>query len=290
MGMLKIVVGVILVAIVATASMAFFIDERELAIKLRLGEIVRSDYTPGIHLRIPLVNSVIKLDRRIQTLDSRPQEFLTLEKKFVVVDSFVKWRILDVEQFYRSTRGDMRRASQLLAERINTALRDEFAKRTVQEVISGERARIMAVLSEQASARSRDLGMEIIDVRIKRVDFPEQLSEAIYSRMRTEREQAAKEIRAQGAEAAERIRAEAERNRTELLAAAYRDAEGIRGEGDAMAANIYAQAFEEDAEFYSFWRSLRSYRTVFEKGGDIMLLDPNSEFFRYLNQRELAPQ
>jgi membrane protease subunit HflC len=290
MGMLKIVVGVILVAIVATASMAFFIDERELAIKLRLGEIVRSDYTPGIHLRIPLVNSVIKLDRRIQTLDSRPQEFLTLEKKFVVVDSFVKWRILDVEQFYRSTRGDMRRASQLLAERINTALRDEFAKRTVQEVISGERARIMAVLSEQASARSRDLGMEIIDVRIKRVDFPEQLSEAIYSRMRTEREQAAKEIRAQGAEAAERIRAEAERNRTELLAAAYRDAERVRGEGDAMAANIYALAFEEDTEFYAFWRSLRSYRTVFEKGGDIMLLDPNSEFFRYLNQRELAPQ
>lgn len=290
MGMLKIIAGVILVAIVATASMAFFVDERELAIKLRLGEIVRSDFTPGIHFRIPLVNSVIKLDRRIQTLDSRPQEFLTLEKKFVVVDSFVKWRIKDVDQFYRSTRGDMSRASQLLAERINTALRDEFAKRTVQEVISGERARIMSVLRDQASERSRDLGMEILDVRIKRVDFPEQLSEAIYSRMRTEREQAAKEIRAQGAEAAERIRAEAERNRTELLAGAYRDAERIRGEGDALAAETYAKAFEQDAEFYAFWRSLRSYRTVFEKGGDIMLLDPNSEFFRYLNQRELTVQ
>ncbi|OOY35888.1 HflC protein [Solemya velum gill symbiont] len=278
----KLIVGIVLVALV---SMAFVVDEREVAIKLRLGEIVETEYDPGVHFRIPLINSVIKFDRRIQTLDSRPQEFLTIEKKFVVVDSFVKWRILQVEKFYRTTRGDMRRAAELLGERINTALRDEFAKRTIQEVISGERAEIMELLAKSASEDASDLGVEIIDVRVKKVDFPPQLSEAIYRRMRTERERAAKELRAQGAEAAERIRAEAERERTELLAEAYRDAEKIRGEGDAKSAEIYATAFEQDAEFYAFWRSLSSYRTIFEQGGDVMLLNPESEFFRYLNQQ-----
>ncbi|OOZ00168.1 protease modulator HflC [Solemya velum gill symbiont] len=281
----KLIVGIVLVALVALVSMAFVVDEREVAIKLRLGEIVETEYDPGVHFRIPLINSVIKFDRRIQTLDSRPQEFLTIEKKFVVVDSFVKWRILQVEKFYRTTRGDMRRAAELLGERINTALRDEFAKRTIQEVISGERAEIMELLAKSASEDASDLGVEIIDVRVKRVDFPPQLSEAIYRRMRTERERAAKELRAQGAEAAERIRAEAERERTELLAEAYRDAEKIRGEGDAKSAEIYATAFEQDAEFYAFWRSLSSYRTIFEQGGDVMLLNPESEFFRYLNQQ-----
>ncbi|OOY39264.1 HflC protein [Solemya velum gill symbiont] len=278
----KLIVGIVLGALV---SMAFVVDEREVAIKLRLGEIVETEYDPGVHFRIPLINSVIKFDRRIQTLDSRPQEFLTIEKKFVVVDSFVKWRILQVEKFYRTTRGDMRRAAELLGERINTALRDEFAKRTIQEVISGERAEIMELLAKSASEDASDLGVEIIDVRVKKVDFPPQLSEAIYRRMRTERERAAKELRAQGAEAAERIRAEAERERTELLAEAYRDAEKIRGEGDAKSAEIYATAFEQDAEFYAFWRSLSSYRTIFEQGGDVMLLNPESEFFRYLNQQ-----
>ncbi|OOY41244.1 HflC protein [Solemya velum gill symbiont] len=243
----KLIVGIVLVALV---SMAFVVDEREVAIKLRLGEIVETEYDPGVHFRIPLINSVIKFDRRIQTLDSRPQEFLTIEKKFVVVDSFVKWRIL-----------------------------------TIQEVISGERAEIMELLAKSASEDASDLGVEIIDVRVKKVDFPPQLSEAIYRRMRTERERAAKELRAQGAEAAERIRAEAERERTELLAEAYRDAEKIRGEGDAKSAEIYATAFEQDAEFYAFWRSLSSYRTIFEQGGDVMLLNPESEFFRYLNQQ-----
>ncbi|KHF26168.1 protease modulator HflC [Solemya velum gill symbiont] len=281
----KLIVGIVLVALVALVSMAFVVDEREVAIKLRLGEIVETEYDPGVHFRIPLINSVIKFDRRIQTLDSRPQEFLTIEKKFVVVDSFVKWRILQVEKFYRTTRGDMRRAAELLGERINTALRDEFAKRTIQEVISGERAEIMELLAKSASEDASDLGVEIIDVRVKKVDFPPQLSEAIYRRMRTERERAAKELRAQGAEAAERIRAEAERERTELLAEAYRDAEKIRGEGDAKSAEIYATAFEQDAEFYAFWRSLSSYRTIFEQGGDVMLLNPESEFFRYLNQQ-----
>jgi membrane protease subunit HflC len=281
----KLIVGVVLVALVALVSMAFVVDEREVAIKLRLGEIVETDYDPGIHFRIPFINSVIKFDRRIQTLDTRPQEFLTIEKKFVVVDSFVKWRIKQVEKFYRTTRGDMRRAAELLGERINTALRDEFAKRTIQEVISGERAEIMELLAKSASEDASDLGVEIIDVRVKRVDFPEQLSEAIYRRMRTERERAAKELRAQGAEAAERIRAEADRQRTELLAEAYRDAEKTRGEGDAKSAEIYANAFEQDAEFYAFWRSLSSYRVIFEQGGDVMLLNPDSEFFRYLNQQ-----
>ena len=281
----KLIGAVVLVVLAVLGSTLFIVDERELVIKLRLGEIVETEFDPGPHFRIPFIHSVIKFDRRIQTLDSRPQEFLTIEKKFVVVDSFVKWRINNVETFYRSTRGDLRRASVLLSERINTALRDEFAKRTIQDVISGERTEIMELLTKQASGEAADLGVEVIDVRVKKVDFPEQLSEAIYSRMRTERERAAKELRAQGAEAAERIRAEAERQRTELLAEAYRDAEKIRGEGDAKAAEIYARAFERDPEFYAFWRSLSSYRTVFEKGGDVMLLSPDSEFFRYLNQQ-----
>lgn len=280
------IVGVIGLVAVLFVTFTFVVDERELAIKLRLGEIVKTDYEPGLHFIIPFINNVKKFDRRLQTLDSEPQQFLTAEKKFVVVDSFVKWRIGNAEQFYRTTRGDMNRAAGLLSERINTALRDEFAKRTVREVVSGERTEIMLKLMQQADEKAKDLGMQIADVRVKRIDFPQNLSDAIYRRMRTERVRKAKELRAQGAEAAEIIRAEAERERTELLAAAYRDAEIFRGEGDAQSAGVYAAAFQKDEEFYAFWRSLNAYKKAFPGGGDIMVLSPDSEFFRYLNQQQ----
>ncbi len=235
-----------------------------------------------------MVQNIVLFDKRIQTLDTQPQRFLTVEKKFVVVDSYAKWRIADVAQFFRSTRGSGATASRLLSERINAALRDEFGKRTVPEVISGERTEIMQMLAKEADAKASDLGVEIVDVRIKQIDFPRDISESIYARMRTERQRVANELRAEGREAAERIRADADRQRTEIVANAYRDAEKLRGEGDAQAAETYAQAFEEDGEFYAFWRSLGAYRGVFERGGSMMVLDPDSKFFRYFNSPEGA--
>jgi len=269
------------------ASASFFVvQESQVALLLRLGKIDDANSQPGLHFKLPIVQNVIHFDKRIQVLDTQPQRFLTSEKKFVEVDSYVKWRISDVAQYYRSTRGSLPETSRLLGQRINAALRDEFAKRTIQEVISGERAEIMQTLAREANEKSADLGVEVVDVRVKQIDFPDDISERIYERMRTERQRVASELRAQGAEAAEKIRADADRQRTEILANAYRDAEQIRGDGDAKAAEIYAQAFQKDAEFYSFWRSLKAYREVFVTGGSLMLLDPNSEFFRYFKDRE----
>jgi len=259
-------------------------------LRLQLGEIKSSDYDPGLHFKLPLIQNVVFFDKRIQTLDAQPQSYLTIEKKFVVVDSFIKWRIADVAQFYRSTRGNLASASRLLADRINAALRDEFGKRTVQEVVSGERTAIMQTIAKEGDELASDLGVEIVDVRVKRIDFPEDISESIYERMRTERQRVAAELRAQGAEAAERIQADADRQRTEIVAKAYRDAELLRGEGDAKAAEVYAKAFEQNADFYSFWRSLGAYRGVFEGGGSVMVLDPDSEFFRYFGNRQGVEQ
>jgi membrane protease subunit HflC len=269
------------VALLVIANAFFIVKENELALRLRLGEIVYADYDPGLRWKWPFFESVQFFDKRIQTLDTQPQRFLTAEKKFVVVDSYVKWRISDLAQYYRSTRGSVDTASRLLSERINSALRDEFGKRTIQEVISGERAEIMTELTKQADTKANDLGVEVVDVRVKQIDFPTEVSQRVYERMRTERERVARELRAQGAEAAEGIRADADRQRTEILAEAYREAEEIRGEGDAKAAEVYANAFNRDPEFYAFWRSLKAYRDVFEGGGSLMVLDPNSEFFRY---------
>jgi membrane protease subunit HflC len=269
------------VALLVAANAFFIVKENEMALRLRLGEIVYADYDPGLRWKWPFFESVQFFDKRIQTLDTQPQRFLTLEKKFVVVDSYVKWRISDLAQYYRSTRGSVDTASRLLSERINSALRDEFGKRTIQEVISGERAEIMTELTKQADTKANDLGVEVVDVRVKQIDFPTEVSQRVYERMRTERERVARELRAQGAEAAEGIRADADRQRTEILAEAYREAEEIRGEGDAKAAEVYANAFNRDPEFYAFWRSLKAYRDVFESGGSLMVLDPNSEFFRY---------
>jgi membrane protease subunit HflC len=274
--------ALLVVAVVVYAS-AFFVRQWEVALKLRLGEIVSSDYEPGLHFLVPVLNDVRKFDNRIQTFDTKTERFLTVEKKDVLVDSFVKWRIANVAQYFRATGGgNAERAERLLGERINTRLRDEFGKRTIQEVVSGERGEIMSLLTKDADERAAELGIEVVDVRVKRIDLPAEVSESVYQRMRAERERVARDLRARGAEAAERIRADADRQRIEIVADAYRESEVLRGEGDAKSAEIYANAFQKNAEFYTFWRSLGAYRSVFENGGDLMVLDPNSDFFRYL--------
>jgi membrane protease subunit HflC len=233
----------------------------------------------------PVINNVKKFDKRIQTLDARPERFLTIEKKFVIVDSYAKWRISNVAQYFRSTGGDPLKTSRLLSERINTALRDEFGKRTIQEAISGERAEIMELLRKSADEKASELGVEIVDVRVKRIDFPRDVSDSVYERMRTERQRVAAELRAQGEEQAERIKADADRQKTIIVADAYKQAEEMRGEGDAKAAEIYANAYNQNREFYAFYRSLNAYRSVFEQGGDIMVLQPDSEFFEYFKDK-----
>lgn len=280
-GMLAVIILAV-VAVVGSSSF-FIVQEQQLALLLRLGEIVDADFKPGLHVKMPVIQDVVKFDKRIQTLDANPERFLTIEKKFVVVNSYAKWRISDVALFYRSTRGSQDATSRLLSARINAALRDEFGKRTVQEVVSGERAEIMATLAKNANEQAADLGVEIVDVRIKQIDFSEDISENIYERMRTERHRVAAELRAQGAEAAEKIQADADRQRIEIVADAYRTSEELRGEGEAKAAEIYAKAFNRNADFYGFWRSLTAYRDVFSDGGSMMVLDPDSEFFRYFN-------
>ena len=278
------VVGLVVLAVLSASL--FIVPEQQTAILLRLGKIVDSDFKPGLHVKMPVVQNAVLFDRRIQTLDTKPEHFLTSEKKFVVVDSFVKWRIGDVAQYYRSTSGNIATTSRLLGERINAALRDEFGQRTIQEVVAGDRSQIMEELAKKADEGANDLGVEIVDVRIKKIDFPPEISSRVYERMQTERERVARELRAQGAEAAERIRADADRQKTEILAQAYKESEIIRGEGDALSAKAYADAFNQNAEFYAFWRSLDAYRDVFASGGAMMVLDPESEFFRYFSSQK----
>ena len=280
-------VVVLAIAGLVGSSSLFVIQEQQLGLLLRLGEIVDADFEPGLHFKVPVIQDIQKFDKRIQTLDAPPEQFLTIEKKFVVVNSYAKWRIADVAQYFRSTRGNSDATARLLSARINAALRDEFGKRTVQEVVSGERAEIMATLAKEANDNASDLGVEIVDVRIKQIDFNENISENIYERMRTERQRVAAELRAQGAEEAEKIQADADRQRIEIVANAYREAEQLRGEGDAKAAEIYATAFEQNADFYGFWRSLTAYRDVFSDGGSMMVLDPDSEFFQYFGSQQL---
>jgi membrane protease subunit HflC len=264
----------------------FVVNQWEVALKLRLGEIARTDYKPGLHLMIPIINNVKTFDGRIQTMDARPERFLTSEKKDVIVDYYAKWRISNVAQFFRSTGGDEGKTSRLLQERINTSLRDEFGKRTVQEVISGERAEIMLLLTKDADTKAAELGVEILDVRVKQIDLPPEVSESVYQRMRAERERVARDLRALGAEAAEKIRANADRERVVLVADAYREAEQLRGEGDGKAAEIYANAYTQDSEFYAFYRSLIAYKNSFTGEGDVMVLQPDSDFFRYLKDQK----
>ena len=275
---LKIIVP--LAALLTWASV-FTVDERQEAILFQFGEIIESDFEPGIHFKIPFVNNVRKFDKRILTIDQKPERFLTQEKKDLIVDSFVKWRIHDVAQYFKTTQGDELTAGRLLYENINNGLRDEFGKRTIQEIISGDRTQIMALMTQQASERAKTLGIEVVDVRVKKVDYPERVSQSVYLRMRAEREREARDFRSKGHEASERIQADADRQRSILLAEAYRDSEIARGEGDARATEIYAEAYNQDREFYKFYRSLTAYSNNFSTADDVILLQPDSDYFRY---------
>jgi membrane protease subunit HflC len=281
-------IGLVLLALLIYAS-TFIVKEYETAIKLRLGEIVGSDYEPGLHLKVPLLNNIITFDARIQTLDSRPERFLTIEKKDVIVDSYTKWRISNAAQFFRSTGGDSARTARLLSERINTSLRDEFGKRTIQEVVSEDRLALMTELTRQIDTQATELGVDVVDVRVKKIDLPPEVSESVYNRMRAERDRVARDLRAKGSEAAERIRADADRQRTVILADAYKEAEETRGQGDAKAAEVYANAYTADPEFYAFYRSLNAYRESFGAGDSTLVLAPDSEFFRYFGHMRGAP-
>ena len=278
----KMVLLIVLLAGVVLASMSMFVVKQwERVILFRLGEIVRTDYKPGLHFKLPFVNNVRKYDGRIMTLDAEPERYLTAEKKNVIVDAFVKWRIGNVANYYTAMGGDETRANIRLSQIINDGLRGEFGKRTIQEVVSGERREIMEVLTLNADKLAKEFGIDILDVRIKRVDLPEDISDNVYRRMEAERTREAKDKRAKGAEAAERIRADADKERTVILAEAYREAEQIRGEGDAKAADIYARAFNQDPEFYSFYRSINAYRESFKNKSDILVLEPDADFFNY---------
>jgi len=265
----------------------FVVHQWETAIKLRLGEIVQSDYKPGLHFKIPLLHQIVKFDARIQTLDSRPERFLTIEKKDVIVDSYAKWRIKNAAQHFRSTGGNSARTGRLLSERINTSLRNEFGRRTIQEVVSEDRLELMELLTRQIDAQADELGVEVVDVRVKRIELPPEVSESVYNRMRAERERVARDLRAKGSEAAERIRADADRQRTVILADAYKESEDLRGQGDAKATEIYADAYRRDAAFYAFYRSLNAYRAAFVggAGATTFVMAPDAEFFRFLNSK-----
>ncbi|MFK8019674.1 MAG: protease modulator HflC [Pseudomonadales bacterium] len=275
----------VLLFIVLIASMSVFVvKETERAVLLKFGEIVRTDIQPGLHWKIPFINSVKIFDARILTVDVRPESFLTVEKKGVEVDWYAKWRISDVSKFYTATNGEERRAHGLLSQRINTGLRNQFGERTLHEVISGERDELMTELTKQINGIAlTEFGIEVVDVRVKQIDLPPTVSGAVYSRMQTERQREAAEHRSQGRELAEGIQADADRKRIIIEAEAYREAERLRGEGDAVASAIYARAFNKDPEFYSFTRSLKAYEESFNSKGDVLLIDPDNDFFRYLN-------
>ena len=274
---------VILVALLVLASLsAFTVDQRQRAIVFQLGEIKEIVNEPGLHFKWPLIQNVRYVDRRILTLDTPDTErFITSEKKNVLVDSFVKWRIEDVRQYYISVQADEQRAQTRIAQTINAALREEFGKRTVQDVVSGERDKIMQVVRRKVDEDVGRIGVEIVDVRIKRVDLPAEVSESVYRRMKAERESVASQLRSQGFSEAEKIRAEADRDREVIVAEAYRNAQRVMGEGDARASAIYARAFGENPEFYAFYRSMEAYRKTFRGRNDVLVIEPTAEFFRY---------
>lgn len=252
---------------------------------LRFGRIVEPDVKPGLHMKIPYVNSVRKFDARLMTLDSTTSRFLTLEKKALMVDAYAKWRVADAERFYTATSGMKQIADERLSRRLEAALRDQFGKRTLHEAVSGQRDELMAqVTSSLNRAAQQELGIEVVDVRVKGIDLPREVNRSVFERMSSEREREAREHRAKGRELAEGIRADADRQRRVLLAEAFREAEELRGDGDARAAAIYAAAYDQDPEFYSFYRSLQAYRESFANKQDVLVLDPKSEFFRYLEK------
>ncbi len=275
-----------IVALIIGLNSVFVVKEYEYAIKFRLGEVVSSDYEPGLHLKMPFINNIEKLEKRMITLDMRPEQMNTAEQKFVEVDYYVKWRIADPRQFYISTQGgDMMFTRSRLGQLIRNDLRDEFAQRTLSEVVSEQRRDMMERLVARADTRFQDFGIDVIDVRIKRIELTEEVLNSVFNRMETQRTEFANELRSLGRESAERIQADADRQVRVLLADAERDAQRMRGEGDAQAIEIYANAFNRDREFYSFWRSLDAYQNSFGTENDILLMDTNSEFFRYFDQQ-----
>jgi modulator of FtsH protease HflC len=275
---------IVLVVILVVASLALFtVDQRQNAIVFRLGEPVQVITKPGLYLKVPLLDNVRFFDVRILTMDpDEPERYITSEKKNLLVDSFVKWRIVDVVQYYISVGGDETRARIRLAQTVNDNLRAEFGKRTIHEVVSGERESIMDLMREKVDTDARKIGVQVLDVRLKRVDLPLEVSEAVYRRMEAERKRVANELRSLGFAESEKIRADADRQREVIIAEAFRDAQRIKGQGDARAAATYAQAFQQNSEFYSFYRSLEAYRQSLKSKSDVMVLDPSSDFFKYL--------
>lgn len=279
----KLVLPILVVALLLSFSM-FRVKQWEQALVFEFGEVKRIDTEPGLHFMYPFINTVRKFDIRLLNLDQTPQRFITSEKKDVIVDYYAKWRISDVKSFYTATRGgDVDYANGLLAQRINSALRDEFGKRTVQQVVAGEREEILEVVTKNTAKLPEELGIKVEDVRTKRIDLPEEVSNSVYERMRAERLRVAKDFRARGEEAAERIQANADREREVILAEAYRDAEIIRGEGDAQSTEIYASAFNKNEEFYAFYRSLNAYQNSFSGRSDVLILEPDADFFKYFD-------
>ncbi len=276
-------VGILAAIIAVLGTSIFTVDQRQYAIVFQLGEVRNVLSEPGLYFKWPLIQNVRYFDKRILTLDtSEPERYITSEKKNVLVDSFVKWRIVDPQLYYVSVAGDEARAKTRLSQTVNASLREEFGKRTVHDVVSGERDKIMEQMREKADQDARKIGVQIIDVRVKRVDLPTEVSESVYRRMEAERKRVANELRSEGAAEAEKIRADADKQREVIIAEAYRDAQKVKGEGDAKAAATYSQAFNQNPEFYAFYRSLEAYRNSFKGKTDVIVVEPNSDFFKYM--------
>ena len=276
----------LLVVLILLSMATFTVDQREHAIVFRLGEIIAVKEKPGLYFKTPLVDNVKYYDKRILTYDSStPDRFITSEKKNVLVDSFIKWRIIDPAKFYVSVNGDERQAERRLTQTVNDGLRAEFGKRTIQEVVSGERSEIMDIIKERADRESNNIGIEILDVRLRRVDLPKEVSDSVYQRMEAERKSVANELRSEGFAESEKIKANAEKQKEIIITDAYREAQKIKGQGDAKAARVYSDVFSKNKEFYDFYRSLEAYRNSVNSKEDILVLDPNTEFFKYLQPR-----
>lgn len=284
----NILMGAAAVLILLSLTM-FVVDQRQAVIVLQLGEMVGVKTEPGLYFKIPLIQNVRYFDSRILTMDStEPERYITAEKKNVMVDAFVKWRIADVKQYYITVGGDEVRAKTRLMQTVNSVMREEFGRRTINDVVSGERDKIMEILRQKADFDARKIGVQVLDVRLKRVDFPTEISESVYRRMDAERKRVANELRATGNAESEKIRANADRQREVTLADAYRDAQKLKGDGDAKASAIYAAAFGRNPEFYAFYRSMDAYKQTFKNKSDVMVLDPSSAFFKYLKSSNKA--
>ncbi|MFD1121123.1 protease modulator HflC [Methylophilus flavus] len=278
----SILIGVFVLLVVITSS-AYTVDQREFALVFRLGEIVSVKKAPGLYFKMPMVENIRYYDKRILTLNwEEPDRFITSEKKNVLVDSFIKWRIIDPAKYYVSVRGEEVQAERRISQMVNDGLRAEIGKRNIHDVVSGERATIMRILRERADKESRQMGIQILDVRLRRVDLTKEVSESVYQRMEAERKSVANELRSEGAAAAEKIRADADKQREVIIAEAYREAQKVKGEGDAKASEVYAQAFGKNPEFYAFYRSQEAYKNSFKSKSDVMVIDQSSDFFKYM--------